>query len=61
MNKCREYAKKHNLAVVGKLSRCKNIIGYPISGCRIFIDEVGNEFWVNDDGIVYVDKDGGCI
>jgi len=61
MNRCREYAKKYNITVVGKLKRTKLCSHLMHIRMKCFTDEDGNEFWVFRDGIVYVDKDGGCI
>lgn len=61
MSKCREYAKEHNITIVGKLKRVKNNLGYILSDRKIYADEDGNEFWVAADGVVYVDKDGNYI
>ena len=61
MKKCREYAKEHNIAIVGKLKRVKNNLGYVLSDIKIYADEDGNEVWVAADGVVFVDKNGGCI
>lgn len=59
---CREFAKAHNISIVGKLKRTK--LKNHLMNCwmKCFTDEDGNEFWVFHSGeIVYIDKDGGCI
>ena len=61
MNRCMEYAKEHNITIVGKLKRVKNNLGYVLNDSKIFADDDGNEFWVSEVGVVYVDKDGGCV
>ena len=58
---CREFAKAHNISIVGKLKRTKLNEHLTHNLMKCFTDEDGNEFWVFNNGIVYVDKDGGCI
>jgi len=59
---CREFAKKYNITVVGKLKRVKLRNHLQNEWMRVFEDEDGNEFWAFRSGeIVYVNKEGGCL
>lgn len=59
---CREFAKAHNISIVGKLKRTKLKNHLMNNWMKCFTDEDGNEFWVFHSGeIVYIDKDGGVL
>ena len=56
--KIRKFAAENGHAVVGKLIR---VSGKDRGGCKFYIDEGGNEYWVGRYGICIVTADGGVI
>ena len=53
----KEYAKKNNFQIVGKLTRkaAKGI------GAKFYIDEGGNEYYVDKRGVYIITAEGGVI
>lgn len=65
----REYAKEHNFKVIGKLTRHPELEYYPDSftgemthmGCKVYIDDGKNEYYVGKRGVCIVTADGDVI
>jgi len=59
----REYARRHNVDVVGRLKRLPAHDGSDPDGTpyRFYIDEANNEFTTNSNGVCIVTADGGVI
>lgn len=56
---CREFAKKHNIEIVGKLKRVPVVLS-SFYGCIIYEDNDGNDFCIDEKEkeIIWVSKDG---
>ena len=55
----REYAKKHDFKIVGKLTRCAEWEQTKTERC--YIDEANNEYLKNEDSIVIVTANGSIF
>ena len=53
----KEYAKKNNFQIVGKLTR-KVVKGI---GAKFYIDEGGNEYYIKKDEVYIITAEGGVI
>lgn len=56
----REYAKKNDHEIVGKLVR-RTEFETEQHKCRAYMDDAGNEYYVQKNGICIVTADGGVI